>query len=526
MENIIAPITLVAALAGGVMYASGTCSGKTSKKPTKSPSSAKKVEVPEESFDDLFPTKQKKQAPIIKSLPEPVKKVKKEKVIVEKDETNVTPVVGVPAATAAASKKKQDEQQKKKEVVAAAPAKPLSELELLKQRIAELEGKGKAPAVTAATTTKDSTPQQPLSNKQAKKLAKEQAASQSSLSSSTTKKDDKKTSDFNPVPQLTADQKKEQEQALALFEREQNQWREIPSDNHKRDKKKKDKVEYVDLSVLTVTSTMNAHFRDRFIVGKNIDEICKLSGSRIELQQRPSKEVMDNSPNKGADLTMKIDFEGTEKQIEDARQIITELITKGYSNRLTPDMTEAKLRVDSADHFRIVGKGGVTIQKIQEVTGVKIIVPKQPDGGDIIQIVGSADGVATAKDAIKSLVRDGYSETTHPGYTKHSIDYPSNLRHYMFSSYGGNNNKNNNNNNNNTTTPPPTLIRTIENNNGVKLNFPDVQTDNTLTIIGPAPGVNTAIIDVSAVLKKLQQPVNDVYLSGFESNDFKANELW
>lgn len=526
MDSVLGLVVFGSIAAGGVYYCqkSGGKSSKGGKKSSSTTPAQDNTTV--EDIDDFLPLKKKKQAPIITKLPEKPKKEKKVQDVQQdkvpqqqpqpqqskKEKKAAAVEVVVPATTP-----------KKEEKKAVEAPRKLTEIELLKQRIADLESSKSAAAAAAA-------PAQPMSNKQAKKAAKAAAAETST--SETAKKDDKKGKEHNPAPQMTEDQKKEQEQALAQFQREQSQWREIPQDNRIKNKKSKDKHNYVDLSVLTIQSSVNAKFGDRRALiysddfstdaksgdesPKNksspIEQISKVTGCKIDLQQRPTKEIMDKSPNKGADLPMKIDFEGTQDQIDLARSIINDLITKGFSTKLTPNMTDAKLRVDPSDHFHIVGKSGANIIKIMDATGARITVPQRAKEGqqqdDIVRIVGSADGVQAAREAIKSLITNGYSDLTHENWTKSVIPYPASFRRYILQ--GGAN----------------SLIRTVETNSTCKLNLPTEQTDNTLTIVGPADKVQQAAADIKAVLQKLEAPVNDVFLVGFDSNDFKANELW
>lgn len=492
-------------------------------------------EEEKEDIEELF-AKKKKQAPIAPKIDFKAQKAPKQKA------TPAQPVatpLATPEPVAAAAPAAPLTKKEKKAAAAAAAAKkeepvvvvviptkkeekkkapePLSEVELLKLRIAQLEGK--------APEKKEETPAQPMSNRQAKKAAKAATAASPTPSAAVVvespsvaagKKDDKK-KEHNPAPQMSEEQKKEQEEMLAQFEKERNQWREIPQYNADKKKKKNDNHTYVDLSVLTTQSTMTAKFGDRSVLvqqdgsGTNLDQISKLTGCKIDLQQRPTKEVMDKSPNRGADLPMKIDLEGTDDQIKEARAIINDLFTKGYSNALTPDKTETKLRVDPSDHFQIVGKGGATINKIMDATGAKITVPQKAKEGqaadDIIRIVGSAKAVADAKEAIKSIITNGFSDLTHDNWKKSQVDFPTNYRRYLLQ--GG----------------PNSIIRTIENNT-CKLMFPQSPSDQFVSIVGPAEKVDAATVDIKAVLAKLDQPVNDVYLVGFDSSDFKANELW
>eukprot|EP00461_Guttulinopsis_vulgaris_P003004 UN03005 len=360
------------------------------------------------------------------------------------------------------------------------PTKPLSEVELLRQRVLELE-------------------------RQAQEKAKK---AQAPAPAAKSKKEEK----FNPQPALTKQQQEEQAKLLEKFEREQKAWVEV-KDNKRGKKDKKAEIQLIDLNILTIVSSLTVTQADRHIVVgdkgatlKQIIEVCG-SGLKIELPPRPAQKL-----EKPGEVPMKIEFEGTEAQVAQAKKIITELTTKGYSADLTPDTTEARLRIDPADRSKIVGVNGAYMKKIIEKTGVTINMPKRDEANsdNIVRIVGTAQGVQEAKEAIKSLVLDGFSSLTHDDFEKINVDFPIASRKYLLISYN----------------KEGPLIHKIQDLTGCKLSFPTQADKAQIIIVGPSTKVYTAAAYLKQVTEKLQQPVADVWLPGFESNDFTANELW
>lgn len=484
----VAPILLVAAAAGVYLYLKKPAT-KTSKKTT-SPQND------ESGYDlDDFPVKPKKVKKQPEPKPEKPKKVEQKKKVLVPPQPKPVEVAQVdPVVAKKADKKAAPAVEKKvEEKPAPAPKKTKEQLELeaLRQRIAQLES-SKAPEQKAG-----------------KKGAAAAVVSAAKPAAPTTSKK----AEYNPAPQLSEEQRKEQEKALKEYERE-NTWREVARDNDKKKKSKVDEHQFIDLSVLTESETITVTLGNRRVIagdnGETLKQICAQSGCIINLQQRPDKSILASSPNNGAGLPMKIELEGTVPQLQIARKIINDLVTKGYSSHLSPNMSEAKLKVDPSDIGQIVGPAAANLKKITEACQVKIALPPKdsPANEAIIHIVGDADGVAKAKEAIKSLVKDGYSTLTHPDWTKVVVPFPATYRRFMFIPNNG-----------------TTIIRAIEKAHGSNLNFPQNQNDE-IAIVGPSSNVYAAAADVNAVAKKLAQPVQDVFLVGFEHNDFKANLVW
>jgi len=138
--------------------------------------------------------------------------------------------------------------------------------------------------------------------------------------------------------------------------------------------------------------------------------------------------------------------------VQTAVTIIQDLATKGYSVTLAKAKEETVLEIpipsersDKGALGRIIGKQGMNIKTIQAKCGVQVITPEQDPkdkkenkehGKDKksnkaadtkekkIVLIGSANGCATAKAAILSLISEGCSSTTHEGWTKLEIELP------------------------------------------------------------------------------------------------------
>jgi rRNA processing protein Krr1/Pno1 len=80
-----------------------------------------------------------------------------------------------------------------------------------------------------------------------------------------------------------------------------------------------------------------------------------------------------------------------------------------------------ELIIPTKQHALIIGPKGATLQQIQSGSGAVVDMPKRESASSKINITGTPAQVATAKNAIESLVERGFSNLTHPGILSDDI---------------------------------------------------------------------------------------------------------
>ena len=143
------------------------------------------------------------------------------------------------------------------------------------------------------------------------------------------------------------------------------------------------------------------------IIGKEaatLYAIQDMSGARVTIPRRD-------------DDSSAILISGSSEAIGKAKSAIQELISKGYSRLLNPEIAEGAVKLDTSLHGRVVGPGGSVIKILKEKTGATIRIPDRSTGSELIRLSGTKQAVAAAKDAIKMIGKYGYSRMTNPGFT-------------------------------------------------------------------------------------------------------------
>lgn len=98
----------------------------------------------------------------------------------------------------------------------------------------------------------------------------------------------------------------------------------------------------------------------------------------------------------------KVVIRGPSGDVENAKQQLMELAMEKKENSFT-DEIKAKPQY----HKFLIGKGGLTIKKVRESTGVRIIFPANNDPDqETITMIGKEDGVKAAKLELESQIKD------------------------------------------------------------------------------------------------------------------------
>lgn len=209
--------------------------------------------------------------------------------------------------------------------------------------------------------------------------------------------------------------------------------------------------------------------------GKTITAIRELTGCDISIPDR------DTITGMSVDVTVTGE---DAREVSAAKQIVADLTSKGYSAQLEGalsggDFCEAQVKVPVASLHEVIGKGGGIIQAVQSKLGVKLSVPDTSKGNMgakkvvKVTVAGPKDGVAKAREVVKSLVVHHYHALTHPGTTHCEVDVPE----AMYSVVIG---------------PRGSSIKHIQNSYLVKVHIPRDGDGSAVTVIGSAGRVKQA----------------------------------
>lgn len=129
---------------------------------------------------------------------------------------------------------------------------------------------------------------------------------------------------------------------------------------------------------------------------------------------------------------------GTPSSCQDAIKAAQQLFDQGYSDILTPGMTQDTMLVESKARGAVVGKGAENIKAIQAEYSVNIQLPPRIGTSDVVTLSGPTEGVKMAKIAIKQLMETGISDCTHPDSSVRSVMVPNRRKWILIGTKGSN----------------------------------------------------------------------------------------
>merc|ERR1719174_5664 len=246
--------------------------------------------------------------------------------------------------------------------------------------------------------------------------------------------------------------------------------------------------------------------------GKTITAIRELTGCDISI---PDRETIT-----GVSVDVTVTGEDA-REVSAAKKIVADLTSKGYSAQLEGalsggDFCEAQVKVPVASLHEVIGKGGAIIQAVQSKLGVKLSVPDTSKGNMgakkvvKVTVAGPKDGVAKAKEVVKSLVVHHYHALTHPGTTHCEVDVPE----AMYSIVIG---------------PRGSSIKHIQNSYLVKVHIPRDSDGSAVTVIGSAGRVKQAkkhILAMVANANAEQEAQADWGYGEAEREHHERHEAW
>lgn len=115
-----------------------------------------------------------------------------------------------------------------------------------------------------------------------------------------------------------------------------------------------------------------------------------------------------------------------------------QLFEKGYSDILTPGMTQESFSVADKDRGILVGPKGAHLNAIQDHYSVQINLPRRDSASDVVVISGPTEGVKGARATIQQLISTGISDVTHPDSSLRTIEIPNRRKAALIGTKGSN----------------------------------------------------------------------------------------
>jgi rRNA processing protein Krr1/Pno1 len=156
--------------------------------------------------------------------------------------------------------------------------------------------------------------------------------------------------------------------------------------------------------------------------GATLKLITDATQTTIDLSSKDEGRVTVSGPNR--------------ENIDKAIEAMTQLATKGYSVLTHGRRDEGSIVMPYNKRFNVIGPGGQTVKLIQEKFKVKVNLPDRSTTDTTVTVLGENADVQEAIKCIADLIDKGYSELTHPGCVRETIEVPSHQLGYIIGSQG------------------------------------------------------------------------------------------
>jgi predicted RNA-binding protein YlqC (UPF0109 family) len=496
----------VVAVVGGAAYLYSQCTGdrkkvakaKANKTPQKSPSDDEILEP-----DDFLTPKQRKelalkeQRQIEQQTAQKQLKDKKEK----EEQRRIAAAKKARLAAAAAAEEPQQDDKKTKSDKKADKKKEISIQE--QKRIAE-ERKQAA----ALKKKEEKKRQAELEAKMIKQMEQQQNKN-GGQQKETTKKENKKA---QIIPQ-------------------EDDWKPVMS---KRQRQRQNELKHADSddddSDIEIISSSNAKTDDQFapevkvekvriavaipekqrmiIIGKGGETIEAIKAKTECWISVPKDEDLkkDHVRMYNVDAPVYVVVEGPKPNTVVAKKIILELVEKGFSPTLIGGMVEVKVNIDPNKRSLVIGPKGLYMDLLQRELQVKIILPERLSSDGAVTIAGSRENVAKCKKAITQLVETGYSNVTHPNWTKESIPFSSSYRRRLIGRAGQ-------------------VIKSLQSNTGCRISFPEQSDKDIVYITGARTNISAAIKAIQKIVEQIEFDEEADAVAALKSQNDSGDEI-
>jgi len=383
-------------------------------------------------------------------------------------------------------KEKRDQKRTKKE---AAKAQEEAEVELEKaakkaaklqaQKIAKMEAKQEADA---------------------KKLEEEKKKQEEEEKKAKKAKKPKKPKKEKEIKEAAPSEVVEKEETKAS---EIEDWVVQPSQKEIREAKKANKDEpTIDVDMLVNSKHYPALIGEAGAVRTKIEEVCAV---KLTFPRRNSGDE-------------KIKLEGTASAVALTKQVINEIIDKGYSSTLDANATDCKISVSASCVGLLLANKAAHMKVLRAKTLVRVEIPEKEKEvkerpkeskekgkkGDKdvkeeaekperavekppieITLFGDANGIARAVEAIRQLETEGYSDLTHEGHTKTVVAFPASLIGTLMGQKGQ-------------------QLQAIQKRTGARIQIPPLEKENKptlieITLVGKPAEVEAARREIVAI---------------------------
>ena len=148
-----------------------------------------------------------------------------------------------------------------------------------------------------------------------------------------------------------------------------------------------------------------------FIPTQAVGTIIRKKGAHIKQLVRFAAASIKIAPEEGPDVNerMVIITRPPEAQFKAHGRIFGKLKEENFFNPKEEVKLEARIRVPSSTTGRVIGKGGKTVNELQNLTSAEVIVPRDqtPDENEemIVRIIGHFFASPTAQHKIRETVQ-------------------------------------------------------------------------------------------------------------------------
>jgi len=184
---------------------------------------------------------------------------------------------------------------------------------------------------------------------------------------------------------------------------------------------------------------------------------------------------------------------GNKDEVALAEHAIRELCEKGYMSLSFDDFKEDGVMVHPSAFPGLIGERGCIIQAIKKEAKVEIDIPTVPKSGPAgkkykVTLAGSKESVAKGIEIIESIVKHGYHEITHPGFSHAEMEVEEWKYRFLIG-------------------PGGSEMRHIQNNFKVKVNIPrETSETDKVVVLGEAADVARAVKYIEKRLFEAEQP--------------------
>jgi len=191
-----------------------------------------------------------------------------------------------------------------------------------------------------------------------------------------------------------------------------------PKEHIKRAERKQ---EFEKLKVLNESKKSEAQFKHYVTIPPNVrGKVFGRKASNVNMLQTLLNVQMD-LPKQGGNHNV-VTITGAKDACLKAEEALLELQENGYSQVLNPGFDDSVFEYTEKTIGAIMGAGGKNFKLILKATGVDSM--EKDDEKMTITIVGPAEGVLRAKEALSELASQGYSKITHPDWIKTEYSVP------------------------------------------------------------------------------------------------------